>query len=68
MNPRITELKPYKGFNIIKEETSSNWSRYVNYFAYKEVKGGVKEYIDDCNSLAKLREKIRLRCYDEEVI
>jgi hypothetical protein len=65
MNPKITELKPYKGFNIIKEQTFSNWGSHVAYFAYKEVEGGVKEYIDDCNDLAKLKEKIRLRCYDE---
>lgn len=65
MNPRITELKPYKGFNIVKEETFSNWCRYVYYYAYKEVKGGVKDYINDCSSLAELKEKIRLRCYDE---
>lgn len=59
-NPRITELKPYKGFAIIKTETFSNWGRYVSYSAYKEVKGCVENYIDDCSSLAKLKEKIRL--------
>lgn len=62
MNPRITELKPYKGFNIIKEETFSNWGGYVTYYAYKEVKVGVKDYIGYCSSLAELKEEIKDFC------
>lgn len=59
-NPRITELKPYKGFKIIKIETFSNWGRYVSYDAYKEVSGYEEDYIGDCGSLAELKEEIRM--------
>lgn len=63
-NPKITELKPYRTFNIIKIETYSEWSKYVSYEAYRNKCGYITAYISDCESLKEVKEKILL--YENE--
>lgn len=59
-NPKVTELKPYKGFRIHKYQTFSNCSSFIHYEAIKEVKGNVEEYIEEAYSLKELKQKIDL--------
>lgn len=59
-NPKVTELKPYRGFQIVKTETFSDWGKYVSYSAYRTKQGFVTDYIDDCSSLKELKKEIIL--------
>lgn len=57
-NPKITELKPYKGFRIFKYVTYSNCYGYIHYEAFKDRFGEVEEYIDECYTLKDCKQKI----------
>lgn len=57
-NPKVTELKPYKGFRIFKYQLFSEWSSRVWYEAFFSRYGEVEEYVDDCYTLKECKQKI----------
>lgn len=57
-NPKITKLKPYKGFTIIRVETNHEWGISKTYEAWREICGEVYDYICDCSTLEKCKQEI----------
>ena len=62
-NPKITELKPYKGFQIFKYQTFSN---YIFYEAFRSICGEVEDYIEECSTLSDCKRKIDFLLQEEE--
>ena len=64
-NPKITELKPYKGFQIFKYQTFSEWSSYIHYVALRSRFGYVEDYIEE-STLKDCKRKIDSLLQEEE--
>lgn len=65
-NPKITELKPYKGFNILKIVTYKEWGRIVSYEAYREKAGYVTDYIDEYCTLKDCKQAVDIYLIDKK--
>ena len=68
--PKITKLKLYKGFEIYKFQSFDNSGEAIHWYeAYLSEYGEVKEYVDECSTLAECKRVIdsllQERLYEE---
>lgn len=64
-NPKTTELKPYKGFHILKVITYKEWGRIVTYEAYRDKIGYITDYISEYCTLKECKQAVDFYLLEE---